>query len=150
MPLTKLIKNLEILEQEVKKTFDAFLPNYLGEVTEVQKEQLNEGLNSEGGLLMKTNSNYYPYSPSYTAYKRAKGLQTNVVDLKLTGAFQRGIRTYKTGTMKANITSVDSKTTKLKTEFNNIFGIAPQMTDKLGAKFIKPISNIVKSKLKAA
>jgi len=125
LPLDKLIANLEALERNVTNTLDAQLPNDLHLITELQREQLNDGLNSKGDLLEKNDGVYYPYAPSYERYKRSKGGRVDRVDLKLTGKFHAGIRTYKTGKLSAGITSIDSKTKKLETEFDNIFGLSP-------------------------
>jgi len=147
MPLKKLIAHLESLERDVVNTFDAQLPNMLNIVTDEQINQLNDGLNADGDLLEKNDGIYYPYAPSYTAYKRARGGKVDRVDLKLTGAFHRGTRTYKTGKLKANITSINSKTTKLKTEFDKIFGLSPVRAEKAEDRFRPELIKIVKSKI---
>jgi hypothetical protein len=82
-----------LTEQSVEQTTGALL--------ELNQQQMEEGIASDGDKIHWQKDGHYPYTKKYAGYKAKLGLQTEVVDLKLTGTF------YKEGRVKVDGDNVD-------------------------------------------
>jgi hypothetical protein len=54
---------------------------------DMNKEQMGKGILSTGERIEWLRDSHYPYTPPFAKWKSAQGLQTSVVDLRVTGAF---------------------------------------------------------------
>lgn len=136
MGVLKLIENFKKLNID-KVSSDAM--NAKKEfVAESQREQLKQGISSVGGTLRKYRS---------AAYARKKN-QMNPLpgfgnpDLKLTGAFYRGITASVEGG-KIVVKSLDEKAQALEAKYNEdlIFGLYPEEKALFIAEHLKPEFN---------
>jgi len=73
------------------------------EVARMNREQLSDGEQSDGNKLKP------PYSEKYAAFKRKKGLRTDVVTLRLEGDFYKSIKPNKTAPDAFEMESDDGK-----------------------------------------
>lgn len=147
MPLTKLINNLKELQTYVVNTLDSTVNEDFQRITELEKERLSKGINADGERLERKDSDNYPYSPAYKKFKRAKGGQVDVVDLKLNGDYHRGINTQKTGKLKGKIYSTDSKEKFLPNQYEKIHGVSPQDKNTFEKEYSKKVIQVTRKKI---
>lgn len=145
MPLTKWINTLKHLELNLNNGLDQDVNSMLGEFADMQRDRIDKGVNAEGERLERNTGEYYPYSPSYTKYKRAKGGKVNVVDLNLTGNFTRDIKATKVGKGKVHLWSTDYKNGILQSNYDAIFGFSPQQVEKLKEMFKQMLFKRIKT-----
>jgi hypothetical protein len=124
MPLTRWINNLKNLKQNLENDLNNIIPKFFNDLEKLERDRLSQGMTADGTVLMRKGSNYYPYSQMYVPMKRRRGGQVRVVDLKLTGAFHRGITATKIGRNKVQIYSRDSKDAKLNEKYDGIHGFS--------------------------
>lgn len=136
MGLLKLIENFKKLD--VGKVSSEAMDAKKEFVADAQREQLKQGISSVGGTLRKYRS---------AAYARKKN-QMNPLpglgnpDLKLTGAFYRGI-TASVNSGKIILKSTDEKSQSLEAKYGEdlIFGIYPEEKALFIAEHLKPEFN---------
>jgi hypothetical protein len=73
------LKVRELAYQTLDETEDTLL--------DFNKEQMGKGILSTGEKIQWLRDSHYPYTPPYARWKSSKGLQTSVVDLRVTGSF---------------------------------------------------------------
>lgn len=122
MSLKTLISNLKTLQPYVEQRLDGQINVHLQQMANMERERLSQGKNKDNELLRR-NEGFYPYSPQYTKYKRAKGGRVDVVDLKLDGDYHKGITASKTGRLKATLYSRDKKDNFLPNNYDGIHGL---------------------------
>jgi hypothetical protein len=146
MSVQPLINNLKQLKQHLENTLDAQVNANLTEFADMQRDRLDTGKNNEGDNLTR-NEGFYPYSPKYTAYKRAKGGQVNFVDLKLNGDFHAGITATKVGKSRVTLYSKDKKERFLPSQYTGIYGFSPNQKKELNDMFKPRIVEAAKFKI---
>lgn len=144
--LNRLIENLKNLKPYLESRLDGQINNSLESMAQMERERLNEGLSTNGNLLRR-NEGFYPYSPQYTKYKRSRGGQVNVVDLKLEGDYHRGITASKTGRMKVTLYSRDKKDRFLPEQYDGIHGLSDKNKRQIRQDFAPSIVLAVKQKI---
>lgn len=120
--LTKLINNLKRIRSEGEKMLASAITEYLPDMAQMQRTRLEEGRDAKGDRLERNNGDWYPYSPRYAAKRKKLGLQTDHVDLKVTGAFHKGISAKKTANNAVRLGSSDEKSVFLEKQYDDIFG----------------------------
>ena len=107
--ISDLNRNKELAVQENEKP-----------LLDINREQLLSGENTEGGTIEPPLRNF-----NYAKRKKETGGKAPfwIPDLKLTGAFQRGMF-LETNDTSFQISSTDEKAEKLTTKYKDIFGIA--------------------------
>ena len=116
------------------KFYEKVLKDLDRELVAYQRGQMDKGLNNEGkeiGFLR---------SVIYAADKKKKGGKApfGVVDLENTGSFKDALEAR----IKSNLlefTSTDSKTTKLKKKYDNIFGLSNQTREEFVEDILFPV-----------
>lgn len=108
------------------------------DLEELNREQLEKGIQSDGEIIRWQKDEHYPYTLPYVRKKTAIGLQTEVVDLKLSGDFWSEIEA------SANDDSIVFEDKNPKTEFleknytNKILGINEEKTQKYIEEIFSP------------
>jgi hypothetical protein len=74
----------DLVENSIDQTSDT--------IVELNQQQMAEGVASDGETIHWLKDSHYPYTKPYAAEKARLGLQTEVVDLKLTGSFYKAER----------------------------------------------------------
>ena len=128
MFLDKIINKLErIPKSEIIKKAAAKNRRF---AEDLQRDQLKEGVDPKNSPITPL------YSENYKRFKKSKGLQTKVVDLKLTGKFHREIFQTDEG-VGYSFESRDEKTPKLVTKYGLFFGHTKESVGKYSEK-IRP------------
>lgn len=143
-PLDSWLYKLRNLKTIIEDEMDRTLNNNKDVLADVQREQLSDGINSDGDRLERADKAYYPYALSYARYKRARGGRVDVIDLKLTGRFHRLIQARRIGRLKYVLFSTDSKEESLTTKYEKVFGISNVYKKRI----IEQIGVVLKSNLK--
>jgi hypothetical protein len=71
----------QLTAETVQETSDTIL--------ELNQQQMEQGIDQDGEKIHWLKDSHYPYTRQYANRKSKLGLQTSVVDLKLTGNFYR-------------------------------------------------------------
>lgn len=93
----------QLTEQTVEATSDTII--------ELEQQQMEQGIGEDGDTIRWLKDSHYPYTRPYTDRKAKLGLQTSVVDLKLTGTF------YKAEKVKVEGDQIDYYNDDEKAEF---------------------------------
>lgn len=131
MTITGLRQRLQSLDIEkvasnsLDETKDAFV--------ELNKEQMFEGKNKQGDPIGMYQSK------QYSAYKNALNPKPGygVPDLKLTGAFYRGIKMDVSG-VRFTVVSTDSKSSALENKYGDIFGLSTPFKSEFIDRSLQP------------
>lgn len=143
----ELKRKWERLKTQVPEIAEESVRVLSPDIVERQKAQLSEGLSSVGGTFPKYRN------PAYARKKNALNAKPGLgnPDLKLTGAFYRGITAVVSGG-KIKINSTDSKTDSLKAKYDKdkMFGLYPEemndfIQNRLRPVFRKNIINALKA-----
>ena len=95
--LKTLIKNLKAIEPFILKEADRFVGRKAKLLTDLNRENLNSGIDSKGVELNFKKPRITPltstlsYTKEYARFKKSKGRQTSFVDLRLLGDFHKSI-----------------------------------------------------------
>lgn len=146
MPLERLINNLKNLKVSLESNLDNTINANLSNLEQMQRDRLNKGENSEGDKLRREEG-FYPYSPQYAKYKRARGGQVKFVDLKLDGDFHAGIDAKKVGKGKVTLYSKDKKEKFLSSQYKGIYGFAPNQRQELNNIFVPEIIRAARERI---
>jgi hypothetical protein len=133
--LLQFISKLETLSAE--SVAEQSLTESTGRITEAQRQQLEEGTTSSGGTLRKYRSPAYARMKNQMNPRPGQGNP----DLKLTGAFYRGITATVSGG-KVIIKSSDDKALSLEASYgkDQIFGLNPQTKKEFIDVTLRPLS----------
>jgi hypothetical protein len=85
-----LINELRLLPETVQGAVDKALIDDQFEIAEINREQLLSGFDAEGNPLGQ-------YAEMTKAIRRRRGLQTDHIDLRFTGKFQKSFEINKVG-----------------------------------------------------
>lgn len=133
-PLDHWISKFRTLEKALESSLDVNVRNELETMADLQREQLSEGKNADGGLL-KRKEGPYPYSNEYKRKKARMGKQTEFVDLKLSGDYHEGIKATRIGKNRVQMHSVDYKNRFLPGQYSGVFGFDSKRREKLKEVF---------------
>lgn len=125
--LNDLINDLKAVPEKVQAGIDQAMNEDGHEIAEINREQLESGLNYDGDFLGN-------YAESTKKIRRKKGLQTDHIDLKFTGKFHREIKVEPAGKNTFELTSTDPKwENKLHTQkrFEKAIGIMSNSEDRV-------------------
>ncbi len=126
--LNKLIK----IPREMDDILEDTLLRNKSEIEELQAEQMRVGLDSNGLFIGELRS------PSYARLKKARGgiAPVGKVDLRNTGAFQRGIKA-RIANKAVFLDSNESKTPEIKEKYGEeIFGLNEESIQKMRERFL--------------
>lgn len=129
------------IDEAVKETIEYTIP----ELIDLQTEQMQKGIKSDGERIEDKKGVYYPYSTPYAKKKSAMGLQTKVVDLFVTGDFYHNETAQFSGD-SIIFNNIDEKNAKLERQYGKeIHGMAPETIQ----KYVEDtFSSVFKDKLK--
>jgi hypothetical protein len=131
--ITKLKNRFQALS--IKDILFAELSANTDVIEDLNAAQLEQGLRADDTQITPK------YSPNYAAFKRHLGRPAEVVDLKLTGAYHKGI-TAKVSKYVVDITNTDSKNRKLQSKYGfSIIGLSLGSKNKLKV-FLLPLVRI--------
>jgi hypothetical protein len=119
-----LIQQLKDLPETVQRGVDKAVIDDQYEIAEINREQLLSGIDAEGNPLGE-------YRESTKAARRRRGLQTDYIDLKFTGKFQRSFEIDKKGD-DYSLTAKDPKwEDKLMQRWPDAIGIQKENEDRV-------------------
>lgn len=128
-PITRL--KLRILAIKVDETLFEVLEDNKELIEDLNAEQLNQGIRSDGSTIQP------PYSPSYAKFKRALGFNPKIVNLKLSGDYHDDI-TAKVEKLAFTLDNVNEKDAMLSEKYGAlIIGLTEESVAKL-IEFILP------------
>lgn len=105
---------------------------------ELNKEQMQEGIQNDGDIIRWQKDDHYPYTKPYERKKEKAGLQVEVVDLKFSGDFWEEIEAS-AGSDQIDFTSNNYKTQFLEKNYSNkIFGTTDENTEKYNQEDFGP------------
>ena len=134
--LEQLYKNVISVREELNTLVAIAGEKNKEELADLNVEQMNEGLRSDGKKIVPE------YSPNYA---KLKGFKTP--NLKLTGDFHSGVFVERKGD-KLLFDSSDEKTDKLESQYTeNIFGIAPKNEQKAADEMDEDVLKEVETQL---
>ena len=113
-------KSSEILSRSIEKNKEAW--------EELQRKRISSGKNTKDDNLKYNKSRSTainqsdPYVPSYERIRRREGLQTDHVDLKRTGKYQRLITAKTPGKNKLKFESNDPKAEFIEGNYDDVLG----------------------------
>ena len=85
---------LECIEKiDVRQATNEVIDETADVLSEANRQQMKEGVNSEGEIIRWQKDSHYPYTPAYARKKAKAGLQILVVDLKFEGGFHNALKT---------------------------------------------------------
>jgi hypothetical protein len=136
--LRDLIKNLQTIQ--VDAIVEESLIEAAPDVEQFQKNQWEQGEDSNGSEIRWQKDSHYPYSKSYSRRKSALGGQVDRVDLKLTGNFYNRVES-KVVDGKLVIESIDEKAKYLEKNYglDLIYGLNTQQKSKLIKEILRPL-----------
>lgn len=122
MTFKELSKRVKRLKNDINDIVLDAVITHSDEVTDLQVSQLEDGIHPDGKNITPQYA-----SDAYAKFKKALGSAApmGTPDLKLTGAFHRGVNVKRSGKYVV-IDSSDKKTKSLEEKYNGLFGFAPQ------------------------
>jgi hypothetical protein len=119
-----LINDLRMLPETVQRAVDKALIDDQFEIAEINREQLLSGFDAEGNPLGE-------YRESTKVARRRRGLQTEHIDLRFTGKFQKSFEIDKRGE-DYSLTAKDPKwEDKLMQRWPDAIGIQKENEDQV-------------------
>jgi len=128
----ELIEQLKQLPETVERAVDKAIIDDSFEIEEINRQQLLSGFDAEGNPLGE-------YKESTKRIRRSRGLQTDFIDLRFTGKFQKSLTTEKSGD-DYYLTATDPKwEDKLTQRWPDAVGIQEANEDKVTKVIVENI-----------
>lgn len=148
----KLLDKIAKLQAlNVEQVAETSLSAISSDLVDAQKDQLEKGQDSEGDKIRWQKDSHYPYTKPYERRKSKLGLQTEVVDLKLSGDYYNELQA-RVESGKVVIKSMNDKAVYLEENYNKdlINGLNPEhkvviINEKLRPVFLRNIKEQLKT-----